>query len=337
MPRTARIDAPGLLHHVRARGIERRKIFLDDGDRLDFLNRLEVVCADGAATVYGWCLLSNHFHLSIRAEKQSLSTTMRRLLSGYVTAFNQRHRRNGHLFQNRYKSTVIDDERYFLALLRYIHLNPVRAKLVEDVRSLKDYAWTGHRVLMGKARMSFQDTEAVLGRFGERAGEARRELVKFMGEEGEREERKLFKGGGLVRSAGGYEALKKMSRDEKWAFDERILGSGSFVESVLKQAESEMLTPSMTESDRAIRFEQLITRVAAMADIDASLMTSSGRDRHLVRYRQILCFIAVKHLGMSLTAVGHSLNISKVAVLKSVKKGLEIVQQDSIDVKKLFK
>ena len=74
-----------------------------------------------------------------------------------------------------------------------------------------------------------------------------------------------------------------------------------------------------------------------MADIDASLMTSGGRDRHLVRNRQILCFIAVKHLGMSLTAVGRSLNISKVAVLKSVNKGLEIVQQDSVDVKKLLR
>ena len=309
---------------------------MDDGDRLDFLNRLEAVCADGAATVYGWCLMSNHFHLSFRAENKSLATTMRRLLSGYVTAFNQRHRRNGHLFQNRYKSTVVDDEQYFLALLRYIHLNPVRAKLVEDVRSLKDYLWTGHRVLMGKARMSFQDSDAVLGRFGARAGEARLELVKFMGDEGEREERKLFRGGGLVRSAGGYEALKKMSRNEKWAFDERILGSGCFVESVLKQAEPEMLTPSMTESDRAVRFDQLITRVAAMANIDASLMTSGGRDRHLVRHRQILCFIAVKHLGMSLTAVGRSLNISKVAVLKSVAEGKVIVQEDGVDVKKLL-
>ena len=103
MPRTARIDAPGLLHHVRVRGIETRKIFVDDGDRLGFLNRLEVVCADGAATVYAWCLMSNHFHLSIRAENQSLATTMRRLFRGYVTAFNKRHNRNGHLFQNRYE------------------------------------------------------------------------------------------------------------------------------------------------------------------------------------------------------------------------------------------
>ena len=170
MPRTARIDASGLLHHVRAWGIERRKIFIDDADRLDFLNRLEVVCADGAATVYAWCLMSNHFHLSIRTGNQSLATTMRRLLSGYVNTFNKRHKRDGHLFQNRYKSTVIDEERYFLALLRYIHLNPVRTKLVEDVRSLKDYAWTGHRVLPGKQRMALQDSDEVLGRFGVRAG-----------------------------------------------------------------------------------------------------------------------------------------------------------------------
>ena len=336
MPRTARIDAPGLLHHVRARGIERRKIFRDDQDRLDFLNRLEVICADGAATVYAWCLMPNHFHLSIRADKQSLATTMRRLLSGYVNAFNKRHKRDGHLFQNRYKSTVIDEERYFLALLRYIHLNPVRAKQVEDVRSLKDYPWTGHRVLLGKQRMTFQDADEVLGRFGVRAGNARRELVKFMGDESEREERKLFKGGGLVRSAGGYEALKKTLRDEQWAFDERILGSGPFVESVLKQAESETLIPATTNSERAIQFERILTHVAAMADMDVPLLTSGGRDRHLVRHRQILCFIAVRHLGMSLTAVGRSVNISKVAVLKSVEKGREIVQQNRMDVKKML-
>ena len=160
--------------------------------------------------------------------------------------------------------------------------------------------------------------------------------MKFMGDESERGERKLFKGGGLVRSAGRYEALKKMSRDEKWAFDERILGSGPFVESVLKQAEPEMLNLAMTESGRAIQYGRLLTQVAEMAEIDVPFLTSGGRDRNLVRNRQILCFIAVKHLGMSLTAVGRSLNISKVAVLKSVEKGRDIVQQNSVDVKKLL-
>ena len=139
MPRTARLDASGILHHVRARGIERRKIFLNDFDREDFIRRLEAACADGAATIYAWCLMPNHFHLAIRTGSQPLARTMRRMLTGYATSFNRRNNRAGHLFQNRYKSTVVDDERYFLGLVRYIHLNPIRARIVEELDGLKLY------------------------------------------------------------------------------------------------------------------------------------------------------------------------------------------------------
>ena len=113
MPGTARLDAPGIFHHVRGRGIERRKIFLNDYDRRDFLERMAYACADGAASLYAFCLMSNHFHLAIRTGERPLATIMRKLLTAYATSFNRRNKRDGHLFQNRYKSTVVDDEQYF--------------------------------------------------------------------------------------------------------------------------------------------------------------------------------------------------------------------------------
>ena len=134
MPRGPRLDAPGVVHHVIARGIERRNIFRTDDDREDFLERLTVVTRGDKAFVYAWSLIPNHFHLAIRTGTTGLSTIMRRLMTGYAVAFNRRYKRHGHLFQNRFKSIVVDDDAYLLGLVRYIHLNPLRAGLVRGSR-----------------------------------------------------------------------------------------------------------------------------------------------------------------------------------------------------------
>ena len=127
MPRQARLDAPGALHHVMGRGIEGVSIFRSDEDREDFLTRLGALCEAEALSVHAWALLDNHFHLLIRTGKQRISEGMRKLLTGYVVRFNRRYGRYGHLFQNRYKSILCEEDPYLLELTRYIHLNPVRA------------------------------------------------------------------------------------------------------------------------------------------------------------------------------------------------------------------
>ncbi|MBW1717298.1 MAG: transposase, partial [Deltaproteobacteria bacterium] len=150
MPRHARLDAPGVLQHVMARGIERRKIFWDDKDRTSFLERLALILEETQTQCYAWALIPNHFHLLLRTGPTPLSTVMRRLMTGYAVTFNLRHRRAGHLFQNRYKSVVCEEDPYLLELIRYIHLNPLRAKLVNDLKELDKYLWTGHSALVGK-------------------------------------------------------------------------------------------------------------------------------------------------------------------------------------------
>ena len=106
MPRRARIDAPGALHHVICRGIERRKIFWEDSDRDDFLNRLETILSETQTPCYAWALMPNHFLLRLRTGNTPIARVMRQLLSGYAGRFNRLHRRAGHLFQNRYKSII---------------------------------------------------------------------------------------------------------------------------------------------------------------------------------------------------------------------------------------
>ena len=149
MPRQPRLDAPGLLQHVMARGIERRKIFLDDKDRTSFLERFAVILDETQTQCYGWALIPNHFHLLLRTGPTSLKKVMGRLMTGYAVTFNKRHKRSGHLFQNRYKSVVCEEDAYLLELIRYIHLNPLRAGLVKDLKELDKYAWTGHSAILG--------------------------------------------------------------------------------------------------------------------------------------------------------------------------------------------
>jgi len=152
VPRQPRLDAPGLLQHVMARGIEGREIFKDDQDRTSFLDRLAAILDETQTQCYAWALIPNHFHLLLRTGPTPLSKVMRRLMTGYAVTFNKRHKRTGHLFQNRYKSIVCEEDPYLLELIRYIHLNPVRARLVKDLKELDKYPWCGHSAILGKRK-----------------------------------------------------------------------------------------------------------------------------------------------------------------------------------------
>src|ERR1051326_7824686 len=148
MPRGARLDAPNALHHVMARGIARQNIFNDERDCENFLDRVGGLVELGAFDVLAWALLPNHFHLLLKTRRVPLPHAMRSLLTGHAVWFNRRHNRVGHVFQNRYKSIVCEEEPYFLALVRYTHLNPLRAKIVGSMRELDTYPFSGHSAVL---------------------------------------------------------------------------------------------------------------------------------------------------------------------------------------------
>ncbi|MFC1578356.1 transposase, partial [Thermodesulfobacteriota bacterium] len=162
MPRRARLDAPGTLHHVIVRGIERRRIVDDVADRKTFVERLGQLATDTQTGIYAWALMTNHAHILLRSSEIGLSGFMRRLLTGYAIYYNRRHRRWGHLFQNRYKSIICDEDTYFKELVRYIHLNPLRAKMVKSLSKLDRYRWSGHGAIMGKVKYDWQDRDYTL-------------------------------------------------------------------------------------------------------------------------------------------------------------------------------
>ena len=166
MPRGPRIDYSGLVHHVMFRGLNKMDIFRDDEDRKDLLHRLNEAIKECQASVYAWVLMTNHVHLLIRtSDKARLWTIMQKVKGGYARHFNNKYGRSGTPFDGRYKSTVVEEEEYFLTLVRYIHLNPYRAGMVADLKGLGEYKWSGHRGMITKRRQPFHDVEDVKDRF----------------------------------------------------------------------------------------------------------------------------------------------------------------------------
>ena len=318
MPRRARLDAPGTLHHVMVRGIDRRRIVNDVADRKNFVKRMGELAAGTKTTIYGWALLTNHAHILLRSSEIGLSGYMRRLLTGYAISYNRRHRRWGHLFQNRYKSIICDEDAYFTELVRYIHLNPLRAKLVKSLDKLDRYRWSGHGVLMGKVNNEWQDRDYVLKWFGQKEAEAKkayRNYVKKGIDEGRRPE---LVGGGLIRSLGGWSAVKALRRSgDRELSDDRILGSGEFVERIIKEAEAK-IRYQFRVKEHPEKIDEFIAKVCKNKNVSIEELKAGSRRKEASRVRARIAIGLVKTHGVSLAEAARQLGVSTSAVSRII-------------------
>ena len=330
MPRLARLDAPGVLHHIIIRGIERRKIFRDDFDRENFLERLSILIPETQTACYAWVFLSNHAHFLLRSGPGGIAHLMRRLLTGYAVSFNRRHRRHGQLFQNRYKSIICQEDLYFKEMVRYIHLNPVRAKVVSDLVELKKYPYCGHGALMGKQKRSWQETDDVLSVFGNTTAAARRSYTAFVKAGIGQGRRPELTGGGLIRSLGGWAALKKqrIKGQDRLKGDERILGDSDFVMSILAAAKEELDRFYVLKS-RGYSIEMVEKRVMEIFSLKKDVLYSRGRRKIQVAARSLLCYWAVYELGLTATELAKRLGMTQPAVSYAVNRGEQIAKENS--------
>jgi len=327
MPRTARLDAPGVLHHVMIRGIERRNIFRNNKDRDDFIERLENLCPKTQTTCYAWSFLSNHAHFLFRTGTEPLSNLMRRLLTGYVIGFNRRHSRRGQLFQNRYKSILCQEETYLLELVRYIHLNPIRAGIAQTLDKLKSYKYCGHSSLMGKTKREWQDTDYVFGYFGKSDRQARKEYETFVKEGLQQGRKEELTGGGLIRSLGGWtEAREVLKGGVHIMSDERILGDSDFVDSIISQSE-EHFERRYKLKRQGYDLDRIVKRVSEVLGMKPHEFFSKGRQDKKVKARSLLCFWAAKELGISHTTLAKQLEMSLANIGFCVERGESIAEE----------
>jgi REP element-mobilizing transposase RayT len=327
MPRKARIDAPGALQHIICRGIERRKIFIDNADKNNFVTRLSRIISETQTPCYAWALIGNHFHLLLKTGNVPIANLMLRLLTGYAVSFNLRHKRTGHLFQNRYKSILCQEDAYLLELVRYIHLNPLRAGLVSSMHQLDRYRYCGHSVLMGKINNDWQDSHYVLKLFGKRVSSARKRYREFVEKGVKKGRRPDLTGGGLIRSTGGWAALKSYRRQKIHVKgDERILGDSDFVESVLNE-QNERLERRYRIQMHGYDFDKIVDRVATIFEFKPEEVLSNVKQRMRVKARSVLCYWAVNELKMTGTAVGRRLKMSDSAVSRAVRRAEKIAAE----------
>jgi len=206
MPRKARVEFPGAVYHLLDRGDRQEAIFHDDADREQFLATLGQTCERTGWRVHAFVLMTNHYHLLVETPQPNLVAGMRWFQTTYTVRFNRRHRLSGHLFQGRYKSVVVDPEErgYSATLSDYIHLNPVRARMISLQQRLFDYRWSSYPFYAAKAgRPAWFEPERVLGEvgledtvFGRRhyAERMRGRAVEELGERNVRENEKLRRG-----------------------------------------------------------------------------------------------------------------------------------------------
>ena len=171
MPRRRRVVVEGGLYHVYNRFARGEEMFGDENEAPRFVEMIREVKRRDGFVVYAWCLMSNHYHLALRTSAVPLSRTLLSLQGGFSRSFNRRWRRSGPVWQSRYQTRVVDDQRYFDQLMMYVHLNPVRAGIVKDPG---DHACSGHRELLGRVREPLVDVDEALSGFGETLRGARR-------------------------------------------------------------------------------------------------------------------------------------------------------------------
>ena len=297
------------------RGIERRDIFIDDVDRDAFVERLAKIVERTGLEIHAWVLMPNHFHLLVRTAGARLERAMRSLLTGYALYFNRRHGRVGHLFQNRFKSIVCEQSRYFLELVRYIHLNPLRGGVVGSLEELETYPYSGHATLLGMRPRAWQTTALVHDELGgslDRAVDAYRRFVAEGVSEGRRDD---LVGGGLVRSAGGWTAVGELRRGrEKFTRDERVLGSSGFVEQLLAEVGG-------PRSGGQVDLDQLVDVVCRSVGVDRSELRGRRRSRGASQARRGIAYLWLDRFGGSSRTLVELLGVSRVTVHRAAEEG----------------
>jgi REP element-mobilizing transposase RayT len=304
------------------RGIEKRRIVVDDADRRDFVRRLGSLAEETRTPIYAWALMTNHAHLLLCSGALGLAKFMRRLLTGYAVSYNLRHRRHGPLFQDRYKSIVCDGDSYFTELVRYIHLNPLRVELVKDLKGLERYPYCGHGTILRRQANPWQDCESVLAQFGRQDSEAKEAYRRFVAEGVALGRRPELVGGGLKRTAGEwFEVRSQRQRGGRELSDERILGGAGFVQRILREADARAVRQHARKKGNRSA-ERVVAAACKKNGVSLTELRSGSRRGRLPAVRAEIVRGLVENYGVAIAEVARQVGISTSGASKMLTRAL---------------
>ena len=288
MPRRPRLHVPGACYHVTLRGNHQQDIFCGDDDRLRLEDYVAAALESVGGRIHAYCWMTNHVHLLIQVADTPLGAFVQRVASRYARSVQARVPTTGHLFQNRYHALLVDVERYFVALLRYIHLNPVRATLVADPA---DYRWSSHRAYLGLAAPHWLTTAFGLRLFAAEAERARERYHAFVNQ-----------GIGAPRDP----QLTTAPRGEP-----RVLGDEAFRRTIERPADAAAKGPSL---------EEIVDDVCGEFGVTLAELRSPSQLRRISRARGQVTVRALAGRAASLSEVARYLNRSASALARAAER-----------------
>ena len=255
MGRPLRIEFPGALYHITSRGNERKSIFIDDADRFRFLEILKDYHDRYDILLHSFVLMDNHYHLILETPKGNLLKVMHGINGGYTGYFNRKYERSGHLFQGRYKGILVEKDAYLLPLSRYVHMNPVRAKIVKEP---EQYRWSSYPGYIGKEKeCKWVEHSWILSNFGKDGKTARRKYREYVEES----------------------FNKDMENPAKNLYGQIILGSDKFIEKIREMFKGKTISKEITERKRLLKNpspEDIIEKVVEVFGVDRNLINEKN-------------------------------------------------------------
>jgi REP element-mobilizing transposase RayT len=322
----SRLDSPGSLHHVMGRGAEGLEIFIDDQDRGRFLSRLDRILLPKGARVHAWALMPNHYHLLMQIDDQGLDVIMQRILVGYCNYFNRKHSHKGHVFMSRYKSILVDRENYLFELIRYIHLNPVRAGIVHDLSRLASYPWTGHRSLLSGPEHEWQPVNDTLLSFADSTDVARKSYLAYMEDGLVDSDSEEFETGNITLGKNGIVLECSVGADQRrYDFQGSILGSREFALKTASELEGRRRRIKGRRETHEL-IEQLTSTVMSHYSVSSERLFGRSRGGIVSSARKVLAKLLFQ-AGLSGADVARRLKITQAAVSVILGKSLEQDEQ----------
>lgn len=313
MPQMARMESPGSLVHIMAHSIEGKPMFKDDQDRSEFLSRFEKGLAKTGYLCYTWALMDNHYHLFLRTSEKPMSKLMRSLNGGYASYYNKRHKKEGCLFRNRFKSILCQDQDYAIKLIKYVNLNPLCAGIVNSLEELKNYAWCGHGFLLGESNTkgeTFQKREECLRRFGDNEKDAIKSYLESMAQS-------CSAGNKTAGRLSMVEETEIRGSCKGWP---AVIGDPEFVEDAFKRFK-EYLKRRHREADYPYVLENISQKVCQQYGITESELKKRGRKNTRAEARAVFCYLlhVIEFVPLTIIARYLGTTISPIAIL--VQKG----------------
>ncbi len=266
MARKPRIEYEGAFYHVITRGNQRQRIFKDKHDYLKYLEILSKYKLRHQFSLYSYVLMGNHIHLLIETKHIPLSKTLQGVNQSYTMYFNRRYRTVGHLFQGRYKSILCDRDEYLLSLIKYIHFNPVRAKITKDIQ---DYIWSSHKYYLGRKENYLIDVERVLRMFSENKTTSRKLYRHFMGD------------GIAVKKETIYNTV-----------DQMVLGREEFLDNVMEKYDGEL---NKEKREQEYTLSEIAKGLETVRGVTLNQVHSQSKLKEISLSRKLFILVAIEY------------------------------------------